>query len=337
MDIIHKIIEFLRTHPWASSLLAISLGALYGLLMRVAMEAELMTIGFIFIVPIAIGFLTVWFSPEKLRIKWWYALVMPWLAAFLFLIGAMLTNLEGLICVAFIFPVVAVLGSVGGLCARILAGLKKAASAQQQSLVLASLVIIPFVSVPLENGLLGDNRSVKTVQSEIRIHAPKEVVWRNIIRVPAIQPQEQTTSFFHRIGFPKPIEATLSHEGIGGVRHASFERGVVFTETITDWRDQELISFSIKANTEAIPPTTFDEHVTIGGKYFDILQGTYRLEQQGDDVILHLWSEQRLSTNFNLYAGLWTGAIMQDIQSNILMVIKRRCEAGSKQTEIIQQ
>lgn len=327
MATLQQFITFLRIPPWVSAGLAIILGAIYGLLMRLAMEKELMTICFIFLVPIAIGFLTVWLSPEKWRMKWWYAVVMPWLAAFLFLIGAMLTNLEGLICVAFIFPVVAIFGSLGGLCARILAGLRATTSARQQSLVLASLVIIPFVSVPLENGILGDNHSVKTVESEIRIHAPKEVVWRNIIRVPAIQPQEQTTSFFHRIGFPKPIEATLSQEGIGGVRHASFERGVVFTETITDWRDQEFISFSIKANTEAIPPTTFDEHVTIGGKYFDILQGTYRLEQQGDDVILHLWSEQRLSTNFNLYAGLWTGAIMQDIQSNILMVIKRRCEA----------
>jgi hypothetical protein len=164
--------------------------------------------------------------------------------------------------------------------------------------------------------------------SEIRIHAPKERVWQNIIRVRKIAPREQTVIFFHRIGFPKPIEATLSHEGVGGVRHASFEGGVVFTETITEWEDCKKIRFTIKANTEAIPPTTLDEHVTIGGKYFDIQTGTYELEEQGNDVILRLYSEQRLSTNVNIYVGLWTEAVMQDIQTNILNVIKRRCEAA---------
>lgn len=335
MNTVQKFTDYLRSRPIVGALCAVALGALYGLLLRLVMEQKLMSVSFIFLVPIALGFVTVWYSPEKWRMKWWYAAVMPWLAAFLFLAGAMLANLEGLICVVFIFPVVGFMGSVGGLCARIFAGANAKTNAQtnaktsasRQTLILASFVVIPFFTMPLEDALSGDNRTVKTVASEIRIHAPKAVVWQHIIRVPAIQPHEQRGSFFYAIGFPKPVEATLSHEGIGGVRHASFERGVVFTETITEWKDQETLSFTIKANTETIPPATFDEHVTIGGKYFDMLTGTYQIEEHGDDVVLHLWSEQRLSTNFNVYAGLWTGAIMQDIQSNILMVIKRRCEA----------
>ncbi|MCU0426501.1 MAG: hypothetical protein MUF71_12840 [Candidatus Kapabacteria bacterium] len=329
----HPFIQFLK-HNRMRALIAVLLGAAYGLLARWEMATDVMTVSFIFLVPLVIGFVSVWFSPEHLRVKVWFALFLPWLAGLCFVLGAMAVAFEGLICVVFMLPVVFVLSSVGGFCAKIIATIvaKKQASVSQQSLILASFLIIPFVSMPLENSLSSENRLIKTVNSVIRIHAPKAVVWRNIIRVPTIQPEEQTTSFFHRIGFPKPLEATLSHEGIGGVRHASFERGVVFTETITDWRDGELISFSIKANTEDIPPTTFDEHVTIGGEYFDILQGTYRIEEAPNgDVILHLSSEQRLSTNFNIYAGLWTGAIMQDIQSNILTVIKRRCEAQSQQ------
>ncbi len=333
MNILHILAEYFRAHRFVGVLAAVVLGALYGFIMRVGMgmEQELMTLSFIFVVPVGVGFLTVWFSPERFRMSWWYAGFMPWLTGLLFMLGALLTNVEGLICVVFIFPVVGFMGSVGGLCARIFAGANAKTndktSASRQTLILASFVIVPFLTMPLEDTLSGDNRTVKTVASEIRIHAPKAVVWQQIIRVPAIQPHEQRGSFFYTIGFPKPVEATLSHEGIGGVRHASFERGVVFTEMITEWKDQETLSFTIKANTGAIPPTTFDEHVTIGGQYFDMLTGTYRIEQQGDDVVLHLWSEQRLSTNFNVYAGLWTGAIMQDIQSNILIVIKRRCEA----------
>ena len=37
--------------------------------------------------------------------------------------------------------------------------------------------------------------------------------------------------------------------------------------------------------------------------------------------------ESRFSNPFNWYAGLWTGFVMSEIQSRILTVLKRRCEA----------
>jgi hypothetical protein len=132
----------------------------------------------------------------------------------------------------------------------------------------------------------------------------------------------------HHIGFPRPIEATLSYEGVGGVRHASFERGLLFIETITAWEPQHRLAFSIKADSAHIPTTTLDEHVTIGGSYFDVLDGEYVLEPLSNgDTLLHLTSHQRLSTNFNGYAGLWTDAVMQNLQTSILQVIQHRAEA----------
>jgi len=84
---------------------------------------------------------------------------------------------------------------------------------------------------------------------------------------------------------------------------------------------------SIKADTAHIPATTLDEHVSIGGRHFDVLDGEYRLEPLADgDILLHLTSHQRLSTDFNGYAGLWTDAVMQNLQTSILEVIKHRCE-----------
>jgi hypothetical protein len=70
-----------------------------------------------------------------------------------------------------------------------------------------------------------------------------------------------------------------------------------------------------------------NEHVTIGGRYFDVLDGEYTLEPLANgDTMLHLISHQRLSTDFNGYAGLWTDAIMQNLQTSILEVIQHRCE-----------
>jgi hypothetical protein len=98
---------------------------------------------------------------------------------------------------------------------------------------------------------------------------------------------------------------------------------------VNEWQPGQDLRFSIRANTDQIPATTLDEHVTIGGAYFDVLDGEYRLEPRPDGVLLHLTSRERLSTHVNAYAGAWTDGVMRGIQEQILEVIRTRCEAGT--------
>jgi hypothetical protein len=85
---------------------------------------------------------------------------------------------------------------------------------------------------------------------------------------------------------------------------------------------------------ESVPPTTLDKHVVVGGRYFDVLRGTYWIEPLSDNtVVLHLSSTYRLSTRFNFYAGLWASFLMRDIQNTILAVIKQRCEQHDRRGE----
>ena len=85
--------------------------------------------------------------------------------------------------------------------------------------------------------------------------------------------------------------------------------------------------FSIKAYPYEIPSTTMDKHVVIGGNYFDVLDGTYVLQQLSPGIYrLHLYSHFKMTTTFNFYASWWAGWIMKDIQNNILQVIKQRAE-----------
>jgi hypothetical protein len=165
------------------------------------------------------------------------------------------------------------------------------------------------------------------VHTQIEIAASPETVWNNIKRVPPISREEQKFSWSQAIGFPAPIEATLSEEAVGGVRHASFARGVVFIETVRVWEPRQRLMFSIHADPATIPPTALDEHVTVGGPYFDVLEGEYRIESAGPGrVMLHLTSRHRLSTTLNFYASLWSDRVMRDVQENILWVIKNRSE-----------
>jgi uncharacterized ferritin-like protein (DUF455 family) len=92
--------------------------------------------------------------------------------------------------------------------------------------------------------------------------------------------------------------------------------------------------FTIRANPYNIPSTTMDEHIVVGGAYFDVLDGTYELEPLADNRYrLHLYSHFKLATSFNFYASWWAGWIMKDIQNNILQVIKRRAEQPASEKQ----
>jgi hypothetical protein len=319
-----------------AALLAVAAGVAYGLITRLifVMKDEngprelfgVMTAAFVFVVPGVIGFLTLWLAPYERVASWPYRIFMPWATTALAVLSTMVGGMEGMICVVMMLPVALLMGSVGGIVGATIRVSRQ--QRQPSTLALMPILLLPYLLAPLEHRV-GASTSQREVANQIRIRADTATVWRNISRVPAIRDDEYRASFVHWMGFPKPIEATLSHEGVGGVREASFARGVVFHETVTTWEPERVLAFNIKADPETIPPTALDQHVTVGGEYFDVLEGTYRIEPVAPgEVVLHLKSTHRLSTTFNAYASLWTDLVMSQIQGNILEVIKRRSEAG---------
>jgi hypothetical protein len=208
--------------------------------------------------------------------------------------------------------------TIGGLIAASRVGRAPAA--------LPMLVLLPYAVMPLERGQSSPVRVVSTVTS-IDIDAPPSAVWPLVVSVDSIKPNERHAALFSAIGFPEPVAATLDRPGIGGVRTATFERGIVFRETITEWEAERHLRFTIVP--DSIPATTLDPHVTIGGPYFEVLTGTYDLDPLGPDrTRLRLTSEHRVSTRFNVYAGWWANRVMRSIQSNILQVLHDRAERG---------
>ena len=283
-----------------------------------------MSLAFIFGVPVSLGFIAVWFGPYHDTRKAIDLVVVPWLSALACMVCALALVWEGIICVIIWLPLVIVLSSIGGALAGVCLALFK--SKRDRNYCLIAVAVLPFAVAPLEH-LHGVSMEIKTVSTQLEIHASLQTVWNQIRSVPLITAKEQSYSFTHLIGFPRPLEAKLVGEGVGAIRYATFEKGVMFVETIDEWDEPRRLSFSIRADTKSIPPKTFDEHVIIGGRYFDVLSGTYWIEEVGTgDVILHLSSSQRLSTRFNFYSHYWTEYLMADLQNYILGIIKRRCE-----------
>jgi hypothetical protein len=320
--------------PWYKTrwlLSGISAGALYGFALRVIVERSnsfsrtggwVMTAAFLLLMPFVIGLITISEAEAHQRTSIASWVFVPWLPTLLACALAMLFRLEGVICIVMAVPITLFASSLGGVVAGLFARRRYVASRP----TLTCVALLPLLIAPAEARLSSPNQT-RTVESEIRIQASPTVVWRNIERVSPITATEFRPTWAQRIGFPRPVEATLSYEGIGGVRHATFERGLTFIETINVWKPESQLAFSIRADTADIPSTTLDEHVTIGGRYFDVLDGEYRIETLSDGgVLLHLTSHQRLSTDLNGYAGLWTDAVMQNLQTSILEVIQHRCE-----------
>jgi hypothetical protein len=275
--------------------------------------------------PFALGCIAVYIVEIKQRQRIWTWLWLPLLPMLAALGGTMITYLEGAICVVMLLPVAIPLavigGAIGGGAARYVR------SRRTRSLAMVCIVMLPFFTGPWEKQAFYQWET-RRVENMVDIQAPPDVVWRNIERVQAIRKDELPSSWAHAIGFPDPIEATLSHEGVGGVRNATFEKELSFIETVDVWEPNQRLGFTIAANN--VPSTTLDEHVKIGGQYFDVLRGEYRLEPLPNGTTrLHLSSRHRLSTDFNWYAHLWTDAVMSDLQNRILYVVRQRCQAAS--------
>jgi hypothetical protein len=301
------------------------LGLAYGLCARMLADFGrggdffgVMTLAFVTFVPMVLGFLTVRVHPEP---SWPYRLFAPWLPGSAMLLACLLLGWEGSVCVLIGLPFVFIFGTVGG----VLGGWR-ALRGRGPSVAMAFL---PLAIGPLEHHVPAAD-DLRRVETSIVIHAAPAAVWGQVVEVPTIRAEETKPALFTQLGFPRPLNATLDHPGVGGRRYARFEHGVLFIETITHWEPEQHLRFTIDAQTDSIPPTTLDEHVTIGGPYFDVLTGDYRLEPlAGGTVRLHLTSEMRLSTHFNLYARTWVDAIMRSIQRNILEVLKARAERSA--------
>ena len=289
--------------------------------------AILMSFSFLCLGPFLAGYITVWHSAQEAPFPKAMWILAPWIPLAINIVLAISFVWEGLICVIFIVPPAMISASLGGVTAGLLHRYRHKRTSGTTMLCLA---LAPLLLAVVETQVTQPLR-IRTVNTSLVIHAPVTVVWRNIERVPAIGRGELRPSWANAIGFPRPVEATLSHEGVGGVRNASFERGLNFTETITEWLPGKRIAFTIAADTAGIPSTTLDAHVTVGGRFFDVLTGEYDLESlPGGDTLLHLSSRQRLSTDFNAYAALWSDAVMSDMQNNILHVVRNRCETEAR-------
>ncbi len=308
------------------------LGALYGVAMRLVFgmtykhthpiggEAGPMLASFVVLVPLLIGVLTVHGARDRSP-RLVFALVAPWIPTACFAFGTGLILIEGSICIAMALPIFCLVASVGGLlCWIVLKFVDVPQGGMNALLLLPLLVAWPESQQPLP-------QAISRSEQALHIAAPPELVWGLINHATQIAPTEMHDGLAFRIGVPYPREAITQSVGDGRVRKLRWAGGVAFDEPITAWEENRYIAWTYAFGPDSFPPGTLDEHVLIGGKYFDLVDTSYRLVPEGGGTRLEIVVDYRVSTHFNWYAEPAGRLLVDDAARAILLFYKHRGEA----------
>ncbi|MDF1824852.1 MAG: SRPBCC family protein [Verrucomicrobiales bacterium] len=314
-----------------SSLIVFAGSGIYALLMRVLFGLDrladvlpIVSLAFLIFLPIGLGALVTFLGYRIVEKNAFWIYAAPALTILGGVLLMALFKVEAVLCIVVALPVMAPLSILGGWIISLI--LKK----RDGRLQVSFLALLPLAIAPLESKWEKPHEQL-TVIDTIDIDASADTVWSQIASVPRISTEELPFQWIYLLDFPKPVSAEIDREEVGGRRLAVFEREVTFFEVVTEWNEGKALAFTIEADPEFIPHTAFDQHIIVGGRFYDVLDGRYEIDPLHEGGCrLHLTSTHRLSTPFNSYAGWWSEWVMRQVQGSILDVIKTRCEAAGR-------
>lgn len=303
-------------------------GALVGIVMRLVFSGDggsalsAMAGGFIYPVPILVGMVTVYLAERQRRRSWRYYAFAPMLAVSWMVLGTLLILIEGLICAIIIIPLFAVLSAAGGLVMGALCRLGRWPKATLRCVSALPFLIAGLgdrIPTPADHG---------TLERSIVIHAPPSAVWQQIFDIDGITREEMGSAWAVRIGVPPPISGRLRETAEGRVRTTTWGKQVHFDEVIRDWEPERHVRWSYRFSGDSFPPGALDDHVVIGGHYFDLVDTSFTLEPEGGSTRLTTRVRYRVSTQFNFYADGVARFLLGDLSEAGLRLYKARTEAA---------
>ncbi len=324
-------------------LFSLIIATVYGLAIRLLFGAmdnvmEVMSLSFFVLVPFVIGYLTIYFIPYKNTQTSAGAFFMPWVSCFIILIITLLFNIEGFICWAMAYPLFASMAGIAGIVAfrrkkrrhpeTVEFDFEKNDGEETGGLKLSFLLIIPLLAGALE----GERTTIEKemwVEAQIVIDASAEKVWSNLLPATNQPLPKQTNSISNMFGFPKHLYNSVNEPRVAGIRLAQYDKGLVFTETITKIEPNRLLILAIKNDPTSISRAVMDEHIAIGGKHVKLLEDEYHLQLLSNGKLqIKLKSHFMINTAFNWYAAVWARVLMKDVLQEELQAVKLLSEGN---------
>jgi hypothetical protein len=308
-----------------TAFLPLAVGITAGLLLRFVFSDEssgpfsAMSGAFVFGAPLIVGAATVLVAERIQPRSWTYYISAGVFAVLLFVAGTMAIMIEGLICAALISPLFAALGAIGGLIMGAACRLGRRAG-----FFLRCLPLLPFTLLGVEATTDAPTR-IYEIEREVVIAAPPDVLWRQIHDIRNIRTDEVGAAWAFRIGVPLPQAGVSVHAR--QVRRVTMGKHVHFDQVVTDLRANEYVRWAYRFYDDSFPPGAFDDHVRIGGRYFDLIDTSYALVPEAPGTRLTLKFRYRLSTRFNWYAGPLLQIVMGNAADTYLNLYAARAAA----------
>ena len=315
-------------------LLSISLATVYGVSLRMLFSSfgdalQVMSISFFFLLPWLVGYLTILLIPYREGQTSKGAFFRTWLSCLAVFIVTYYLNIEGMVCWFMAFPVFLLVAGFGGVTAFHRKKRRAERNAEwdfdkkDQDQLSVSLLLF----LPLFTGLLEGKRSSSyehlAIKQQVELPAPPEQVWTALTAPTRTAAKPHTPTICSIMGFPNHLNTTVSCPEIGGKRTASYEKGLVFFETITRLEPNKRLELDIHTDPPTISKAIMDDHIVIGGEHIQMEGDAYSLEPlPGGRTRLTLESRFAINTPFNWYTRIWANWLMSDVLQQELAVLR---------------
>ena len=265
---------------------------------------------FVYLAPVLVGAVTVYVAERSERRSWGYYFWAPFIANALFVCGTLLIMIEGLICAILIVPLFSLFGAIGGLIMGVVCRVTK----------WPKQTLMSFAALPLVLGWVEADVALPhqwgAVERVIVVDAMPEAVWKQILHAGDVQADKVERAWAFRIGVPAPVAGVTRRTPAGPVRRVTMGKRVYFDEIITDWQEPRFVRWTYRFYEDSVPPDALDDHVMIGGHYFDLIDTSYTLTPLADRTEIKVRISYRVSTQFNWYAD----ALAQLLLGNVAEV-----------------
>jgi uncharacterized membrane protein YhaH (DUF805 family) len=219
--------------------------------------------------PFFMGFLSVLLYGVHKRRTLKECIGIAWLSMFLTACALVCLLIEGIVCIAVLFPLGVVLATMGAIVGYSL--FPSEGSGRIQSSVLCGLALAVGLALPVPSS------PTLTSVTKITVNRSPQEVWPHVIAFSEISPPKE---WLFLQGVAYPIRARIEGQGVGAIRYCEFSTGP-FIEPITVWNEPHELRFSVTETPPAL--TEFNPLGTVIAPhldgYFESLGGQFLLRE----------------------------------------------------------
>ena len=267
-----------------------------------------------------VGFIPFFYKPEALVRSLAKSILFPLLATLLFLVIAVITQIEELLCFIIIGIPYIVVSILVSLILRAYQKNKRDASIHKN--YIPPLLLFPLLFSAVEKEFKVDSHQYIT-STAITIQKEDAIIWNNLHAVPNISGLTQT-SLVNALGIPKPILST--YDPVKNIRLGYFDNGMVLHEKVVTEKQNKKLSFAIDFEKSVIKqsPTLIN---VIKEKSIVFEEISYELKPiHKNKTLVTLYCKYNIQSNLQWYGHQIVDLILADFEATLLQSLKQKLE-----------